>query len=160
MRSEIEFNVSRHFLGKIMSNEEDTHKISFLTLSGKKVECLAPKETLPDSQDQSLSFLTGDVQIDVNLGPSNTSLHIDPETITEVNVLISSKRHNTSLEFSFEHLYFRGPSFSCCANLAGPDLPSASGMLQSSKYEDDENICNLMLSVNILCCCLMTGPRK
>ena len=53
-------------------------------ISGKKVECLAPREKRSDSQDPSLSFLTGDVQIDVNLGPSNTSLHVDPEMITEV----------------------------------------------------------------------------
>ena len=62
-------------------------ELSFLivhNVAGKKVECLAPREKLSDSQDPSLSFLTGDVQIDVNLGPSNTSLHIDPEMITEV----------------------------------------------------------------------------
>ena len=82
MRSEIEFNVSRQFLGTILKMKHE--KSCFISL-GKKVECLAHEETLlADSQDQSLSFLTGDVQIDVNLGPSNTSLHVDPEKITEV----------------------------------------------------------------------------
>ena len=84
MRSEIEFNVSRQFLGTILMMKHE--KSCFRTfLLGKKIECLAHEETLSaDSQDQKLSFLTGDVQIDVNLGPSNTSLHVDQEMITEV----------------------------------------------------------------------------
>ena len=82
MRSEVEFNVSRQFLGMVMS--VDKYHLSLIIISGKKVECLSPKGSLSDPQEESLSFLSGDVQIDVNLGPSNTSLHVDPEILVEV----------------------------------------------------------------------------
>ena len=96
MRSEIEFNVSRQFLGTILMMKHE--KSCFRTfLLGKKIECLAHEETLSDSQDQSLSFLTGDVQIDVNLGPSNTSLHVDQEMITEV-LIKCAKLYNKILQ--------------------------------------------------------------
>ena len=54
-----------------------------ISLKGAKVECLAHEEKVAD-----LSSLTGDVQIDVNLGPSNTSLQADPEIITEVMIMM------------------------------------------------------------------------
>ena len=81
-------------------------------------------------------------------------LEITYKAWTKSKILLLSKVYTYSdnwlkvfekakLRIKSTHQCFRGPSSSCCANLVELDPQSASGTVQSSKYGDDGNICNL-----------------